>query len=118
MVALKIAQYQPPTIARIISQFTVAPQTFQAPILIERAGPSTKKKFFEFFTVPWETQGIRDIRTKATTEGRSSLFMAAQSSSLILRRKRKSCVFALNVSYVVYCSSVLLPGVLLNQKKG
>src|ERR1700726_3235008 len=30
----------------------VAPQTFPTPILIERAGPSTRKKFFEFFTVP------------------------------------------------------------------
>jgi hypothetical protein len=30
----------------------VAAQSFQAPILIERAWPSTKKKFFEFFTVP------------------------------------------------------------------
>jgi len=30
----------------------VVPQTFSAPILIERAGPSTRKKFFEFFTVP------------------------------------------------------------------
>jgi hypothetical protein len=30
----------------------VSPQTFQAPILIERASPSTRKKFFEFFTVP------------------------------------------------------------------
>src|SRR5271165_658280 len=38
----------------------VAPQTFPAPILIERAGPSTKKKFFEFFTVP-----IRNAHTRA-----------------------------------------------------
>ena len=38
----------------------VAPQTFQAPILIERAGPSTRKKFFEFFTVP-----IRNANTRA-----------------------------------------------------
>ena len=38
----------------------VAPQTFQAPILIERAGPSTRKKFFEFFTVP-----IRNAHTRA-----------------------------------------------------
>jgi hypothetical protein len=30
----------------------VAPQTFAAPILIERAGPSTRKKFFEFFYGP------------------------------------------------------------------
>src|SRR5260370_22778717 len=30
----------------------VAPQTFQSPMLFERAGPSTRKKFFEFFTVP------------------------------------------------------------------
>jgi hypothetical protein len=30
----------------------VAAQTFPAPILIKRAGPSTRKKFFEFFTVP------------------------------------------------------------------
>jgi integrase/recombinase XerD len=38
----------------------VSPQTFQAPILIERAGPSTRKKFFEFFTVP-----IRNANTRA-----------------------------------------------------
>jgi hypothetical protein len=31
-----------------------------APILIERAGPSTRKKFFEFFTVP-----IRNAHTRA-----------------------------------------------------
>src|ERR1700746_375664 len=38
----------------------VAPQSFQAPILIERAGASTRKKFFEFFTVP-----IRNANTRA-----------------------------------------------------
>src|ERR1700759_4393121 len=38
----------------------VATQTFQAPILIEPAGPSTRKKFFEFFTVP-----IRNANTRA-----------------------------------------------------
>jgi hypothetical protein len=38
----------------------VAPQTFPAPILIERAGPTTRKKFFEFFTVP-----IRNANTRA-----------------------------------------------------
>ena len=38
----------------------VAPQTFQAPVLIERASASTKKKFFEFFTVP-----IRNANTRA-----------------------------------------------------
>jgi hypothetical protein len=38
----------------------VAPQTFQAPTLITRAGRSTKKKFFEFFTVP-----IRNAHTRA-----------------------------------------------------
>jgi site-specific recombinase XerC len=38
----------------------VSPRTFQAPILIERAGPSTRKKFFEFFTVP-----IRNANTRA-----------------------------------------------------
>jgi hypothetical protein len=38
----------------------VAPQNFQAPILIERAGASTRKKFFEFFTVP-----IRNANTRA-----------------------------------------------------
>src|SRR6201987_184034 len=36
------------------------PQTFPAPILIERAAPSTRKKFFEFFTVP-----IRNANTRA-----------------------------------------------------
>ena len=38
----------------------LAPQTFPAPILIERASASTKKKFFEFFTVP-----IRNANTRA-----------------------------------------------------
>jgi integrase/recombinase XerD len=38
----------------------VAAQTFPAPILIERAGPSTRKKFFEFFRVP-----IRNANTRA-----------------------------------------------------
>src|SRR5438132_5438111 len=38
----------------------VSSQTFPAPILIERAGPSTRKKFFEFFTVP-----IRNANTRA-----------------------------------------------------
>jgi hypothetical protein len=38
----------------------VAPQTFPTPILIERAGASTRKKFFEFFTVP-----IRNANTRA-----------------------------------------------------
>src|SRR5580692_6205632 len=38
----------------------VATQTFPAPILIERAGASTTKKFFEFFTVP-----IRNANTRA-----------------------------------------------------
>jgi len=38
----------------------VAPQSFPAPILIERAGPSTRKTFFEFFTVP-----IRNANTRA-----------------------------------------------------
>ena len=38
----------------------VSSQTFQAPILIERASPSTRKKFFEFFTVP-----IRNANTRA-----------------------------------------------------
>src|SRR5438132_11272778 len=38
----------------------VAAQSFPAPILTERAGPSTRKKFFEFFTVP-----IRNAHTRA-----------------------------------------------------
>src|SRR5215510_9517195 len=38
----------------------VSPQAFQTPILIERAGASTRKKFFEFFTVP-----IRNANTRA-----------------------------------------------------
>src|SRR5258708_36157161 len=38
----------------------VSPQTFPAPILIERASPSARKKFFEFFTVP-----IRNANTRA-----------------------------------------------------
>jgi hypothetical protein len=38
----------------------VSPQSFPAPALIARAGPSTRKKFFEFFTVP-----IRNAHTRA-----------------------------------------------------
>src|ERR1700744_6074794 len=38
----------------------VSPQTFQAPILIDRASPSTRKKFFEFLTGP-----IRNANTRA-----------------------------------------------------
>src|SRR6516164_1686056 len=38
----------------------LAPKTFPAPFLIERAGASTKKKFFAFFTVP-----IRNVNTRA-----------------------------------------------------
>ena len=38
----------------------VSVDSFAAPILIERAGPSTRKKFFEFFTVP-----IRNANTRA-----------------------------------------------------
>ena len=38
----------------------VSVDSFAAPILIERVGASTKKKFFEFFTVP-----IRNAHTRA-----------------------------------------------------
>src|ERR1700719_483079 len=38
----------------------LSPETFQAPALIARASPSTRKKFFEFFTVP-----IRNANTRA-----------------------------------------------------
>jgi hypothetical protein len=38
----------------------LSPETFQAPALITRASPSTRKKFFEFFTVP-----IRNAHTRA-----------------------------------------------------
>src|SRR6201997_1043600 len=38
----------------------VSVDSFAAPILIERAEPSTRKKFFEFFTVP-----IRNANTRA-----------------------------------------------------
>jgi hypothetical protein len=38
----------------------VSVDSFAAPILIERAGPATRKKFFEFFTVP-----IRNANTRA-----------------------------------------------------
>jgi site-specific recombinase XerD len=38
----------------------VSVDSFPAPSLIERAGPSTRKKFFEFFTVP-----IRNANTRA-----------------------------------------------------
>jgi hypothetical protein len=38
----------------------VVPQTFPVPALIERAGASTRKRFFEFFAVP-----IRNAHTRA-----------------------------------------------------
>src|SRR6202790_1035325 len=38
----------------------VSVDSFAAPILMERAGPATRKKFFEFFTVP-----IRNANTRA-----------------------------------------------------
>ena len=38
----------------------VSQSSFATPVLITRAGPSTRKKFFEFFTVP-----IRNAHTRA-----------------------------------------------------
>src|SRR5271169_1771245 len=38
----------------------LVPDSFQTPALITRAGPETRKKFFEFFTVP-----IRNANTRA-----------------------------------------------------
>src|SRR5271170_7992199 len=38
----------------------VSPDSFETPTIIARAGPSTRKKFFEFFTVP-----IRNANTRA-----------------------------------------------------
>ena len=38
----------------------VSVDSFSAPALITRAGPTTRKKFFEFFTVP-----IRNANTRA-----------------------------------------------------
>jgi integrase/recombinase XerD len=38
----------------------VSVDSFAVPILIERAGPTTSKKFFELFTVP-----IRNAHTRA-----------------------------------------------------
>ena len=38
----------------------LAPDCFPAPALITRAGPETRKKLFEFFTVP-----IRNANTRA-----------------------------------------------------
>jgi integrase/recombinase XerD len=38
----------------------ISVDSFSAPALIARAGPTTRKKFFEFFTVP-----IRNANTRA-----------------------------------------------------
>jgi len=38
----------------------VPPDSFATPTIITRAGPTTRKKFFEFFTVP-----IRNANTRA-----------------------------------------------------
>jgi hypothetical protein len=51
----------------------IAPQTFPAPILIERAGASTRKKFFEFFTVP-----IRNAHTRAAYYRAIQQFLTGQ----------------------------------------
>ena len=58
----------------------LAPQTFPAPILIERAGPSTRKRFFEFFTVP-----IRNANTRAAYYRAIQQFLAWGTSSLRAR---------------------------------
>jgi hypothetical protein len=64
----------------------VSVDSFAAPILIERAWPSTKKKFFEFFTVP-----IRNAHTRAayyqgsssSWPGRSALVESLSASAVI-----------------------------------
>src|SRR5215510_3854559 len=50
-----------------------AAQSFPAPTLIERAGPSTRKKFFEFLTVP-----IRNKNTRLAYYRAIQQFMAWQ----------------------------------------
>src|SRR6202795_1978501 len=46
----------------------VTAQSFPAPILIERAGPATRKKFFEFFTVPIRNANTRVAYYRATQQ--------------------------------------------------
>src|ERR1700724_3350927 len=43
-----------------IFKFSLSVDSFSAPALIARAGPTTRKRFFEFFTVP-----IRNANTRA-----------------------------------------------------
>src|SRR6476620_7695369 len=43
----------------------VEAQSFPVPFLISRAGPSTRKKFFEFFTVPIRNVNTRDAYYRA-----------------------------------------------------
>jgi len=49
----------------------LTPDSFRAPALIERGGPETRKKFFEFFTVP-----IRNAHTRAAYYRAIAQFLA------------------------------------------
>lgn len=62
----------------------VATQTFQAPSLIERAGAPTKKKFFEFFTVP--------IRNDAAKTPEAGAYLAEAWLSRVVGNLNISCV--------------------------
>jgi hypothetical protein len=83
----------------------VAAKTFPAPILIERAGPSTRKKLFEFFAVlirnahtraayhrrfnsSWPGSSAPDIKTSKTvfrcnTEGQTNIIRSGQVDELL-----------------------------------
>jgi hypothetical protein len=71
----------------------VAPQNFPAPILIERAGPSTRKKFFEFFTVPiLRPAGAScSVRTRVVSHLNAEATQLAMGGIYFLHREISQC---------------------------
>jgi len=63
----------------------VSVDSFLAPALIARAGPRTRKKFFEFFTVP-----IRNAKREPPTSGQSSSSWLGSSAPAISTLKTLS----------------------------
>ena len=71
----------------------VAPQTFPTPILIERAGPSTRKKFFEFFTVYRSSTGEQKLELSPTPALGAYLPKLCLFAGASFREVRIGCIF-------------------------
>jgi hypothetical protein len=64
----------------------VSPDSFSTPAIITRASPSTRKKFFEFFTVP-----IRNANTRAAYYRAIQQFLAWVERAELANSLRFSC---------------------------